>query len=113
MGYRMHQRTKSKIKWDSGIGNHQIEEWGVFFQEIDPYGHIYDEWGGYYDVWEIDAEAVEKEVKALRSQDNQDDVLFADWTIKEVADTLERMVNVNKKNAKNLDHPDIITLDWF
>lgn len=44
MGYRMHQRTKSKIEWDSGIGNHQIEEWGEFFQEIDPYGHIYDEW---------------------------------------------------------------------
>lgn len=113
MGFRIHQRTVSKIKYDDGLFNHEIEELADFISEYCEDDFIFDETGYPRDHWELSTDNIKNAISDIKTKYKPDEIIFTDWTAQELSDTFEHWLNVNEKNKDNLDSPNLIILDWF
>lgn len=112
MGYRIHQRTTSKINYAEGNFSYEQELLAIVIEKYSDV-NLSDDSGYPKEQWEIPIEDLKQVIEGLKKDFKPDEKVFTDWTQQELIDTFERWININKKNKDNLDFPDIITLDWF
>ena len=113
MGYRVHQRTTSKISYAEGNFSYEQEQLASVIENYSCFANLSDDSGYPKEQWEIPIEELKQVIEGLKKDFKPDEQVFTDWTQQELIDTFERWININKKNKDNLDYPDLIILDWF
>lgn len=113
MGTRAHQRIISKTKYEGCSFSNEMEYVADILNQYSCDNNIYDDTNILKDTWEIPIENLKEVIKGLKNNYKLDDVIFTDWTCQKLTDTFERWINLNKKNADNLDFPELVQIDWF
>lgn len=113
MGYRIHQRTTSRIRHDKGLFSYEQEMLADLLDKYCTDNYIRDDSDCLKETWEISIDNIKQVIQGLRDDYEPDDIVFTDWTQQQLIDTFERWINVNKLNEANLDYPELIILDWL